>query len=385
LSDVSITQKNNKPMKQLNILSVDDNPQNLKLIELVLEDHFEVLSSDGTESLTTLVEQFEPQVILLDIMLGDISGYDLCRELRDSGLFPDVVVIFISSLNSLEDKLIAYAAGGDDYICKPINIQELDKKLRSLEKRINQHHHLEEQMESASQAAFSSMQQSSELGQLINFFTETLEINNVHQLFQATSAFVKCFGSGCAAEFRMGRQLIQLPVGEVATLESEILELGRNAKRIITFGGNVLLNSKWCSLLIKKMPVHDEALCGRLRDHYAILLGIIDSRLMLLESQAQRATERNSAVLELSAALDTGFGSIREKLADQEKQAESVLRKLESSLNVSLMSLGLSEEQEEALFGIIDETRETFVDVIGTSILIDNEVRNIDQLLHKIT
>lgn len=373
-------------MKQLKILSVDDNPQNLKLIELSLEEHFEVLSSNGSESLTDLGSRFNPDVILLDIMLGEgRSGYDLCRELRDSSVCKGVVVIFISSLTSLEDRLTAYAAGGDDYICKPIDLQVLDQKLRSLEKRVEQQQQLEDQMESASLAAFSSMQQSSELGQLINFFTDTLEINSIGHLYQATEAFVACFGSSCSIEFRIGRKLLQFPENAVTTLESEILEMGRSAKRIITFGGNLLLNSKWCSLLIKKMPVHDEELCGRLRDHYAILLGIVDSRLMLMESVSQRATERDKAVVQLSTALDTGFGRIKEHVGKQEKMAEEILRKLESALNIKLLTLGLSEEQEEVIFGMVDDTREEFESMMGMSIGIDNEIRAIDQLLHKIT
>ena len=372
-------------MKQLKILSVDDNPQNLKLIELALEEHFEVLSSDGSEALTTLAGNFAPDVILLDIMLGEgRSGYDLCRELRDSGIGNDINIIFISSLNSLEDKLTAYAAGGDDYICKPIDIQVLEQRLRSLESRIHQLHNLEDQMESASQAAFSSMLQSSELGQVIAFFTDTLEITDIEKLYEATRVLVASFGSGCAVEFRVGEQMFQLPYNQVSTLESEILELGRSAQRIITFGGNLLLNSKWCSLLIKKMP-KDEDFCGRLRDHYAILLGIIDSRLMLVESEMKRSHERDKAVVELSSALDSGFGRIREKLGLQEKQAENVLKKLESSLNISLVSMGLSEDQEEALWGIVDETREQFESMLGTSIVIDNEIKNIDSLLHKIS
>ncbi|MFT4924792.1 MAG: CheY-like chemotaxis protein [Phenylobacterium sp.] len=373
-------------MKQLKILSVDDNPQNIKLIELSLEEHFEVLSSNGSESLVDLATRFAPDVILLDIMLGEgRNGYDLCKELRDSEVSSSVVVIFISSLSSLEDRLTAFAAGGDDYICKPIDLQVLDQKLRSLEKRVEQHNQLNDQMESASQAAFSSMQQSSELGQLINFFTDTLEIHDLNRLYQASASFVACFGSGLAVEFRIAGKMVQLPSDKVSTLESEILELGRSAKRIITFGGNLLLNSKWCSILIKKMPTHDEELCGRLRDHYAILLGIVDSRLMLMESVAQRATERDKAVVQLSSALDIGFGRIQDQLGEQERKSEEILQKLESSLSINLVSLGLSEDQEEAIFAMVNDTREEFESMMGMSIGIDNEIRSIDQLLHKIS
>lgn len=368
----------------MRILSVDDNPQNLKLIQLALEQHFEVLSSDGRDNIIELLEGFKPDVILLDIMLGDISGFDVCTQVRSSGICPDVVIIFVSSLSSMEDKMTAYGAGGDDYICKPINIQELDQKLHSIEKRVEHHSQLEEQFESASQAAFSSMQQSSELGQLIAFFTETMEIADVEELYRATERFVRGFGSHCAVEFRLGDELIQLPEGLVTTLESEILELGRSAKRIVSFGNNLLLNSRWCSLLIKKMPLNDAELAGRLRDHYAILLGIIDSRLMLIDSIKNRNKERKRAIAALSNALNSGFGRIKQELQEQEKQAQDILNKMESTIDITLVSLGLSEEQEQTLLEIFDENRERFENMMGMSVQIDNEIRQLDHLLGKI-
>jgi DNA-binding response OmpR family regulator len=371
-------------MNQMKILSVDDNPQNLKLIQLSLEETFEVLSNDGIEPIADVLERFKPDVILLDIMLGDKSGYDVCREIRQSNICPDVIVIFISSLSSLEDKITAYGAGGDDYVCKPIDIQELDRKLHSLEKRIAQQQDLEEQYEYASQAAFSSMQQSSELGLLIAFFTDTMEVNDCDTLFDAANAFVKQFGSHSALEFRLDNQIIQYPKDKMPELESEILELGRGAKRIISFGNNLLLNSKWCSLLIKKMPINDADLCGRLRDHYAILLGIIDSRLMLIESNMNREKVRENAVVDLSSALDKGFELIKRELSEQEKQAQAIVQQLESSMSISLVSLGLSEEQEETLLGIVEDTRESFESMVGLSIHIDNEICQLDRLLGKI-
>ena len=370
-------------MAKMKILSVDDNLQNLKLIQLALEEQFEVRSSEGNEPIEQLLEQFKPDVVLLDIMLGQIDGYDMCRTIRECQLCPDVVVIFVSSLSSLEDKMAAYGAGGDDYICKPIDLQEFEQKLISLQKRLEQQKNLEAQYESASQVAFSSMQQSSELGQLIGFFTETLEISDLPNLYQAIVQFVKCFGSHCVAEFRLGGQNYQFPQQGVGALESEILELGRNAKRIVSFGQNLLLNSAWCSLLIKKMP-QDEELVGRLRDHYAIMLGIADTRIMLLESRLSQKNERTKAIKQVGDAVNNGLGRLKDELREHELQAQSIVQQLESSMNIGLVSLGLSEEQESALMAMVEDTRERFENMAGLSMKIDKEIAQIDKLLGRI-
>lgn len=368
----------------MRILSVDDNPQNLKLIQLSLEENFEVRSSDGSESIEQLLEAFKPDVVLLDIMMGSVSGYDVCRQIRACNICPDVMVIFISALSTEDDKMTAFDAGGDDYICKPINLQLLEQKLNSIEKRIEQQKNLAQQCESASQAAYSSMQQSSELGQLVNFFTETSGIDNLDALYQMITQFVRVFDSHSIVEFRIEGEAVQYPKEGIGTLEAEILELGRSAKRIITFSNNLLLNSKYCSLLIKRMP-QDEELVGRLRDHYAILLGIVDSRLMLIESKRSQSNERGKAVAQLSSVIDAGFGRIKQELQQQEQEAQLMMQQLESSMSLGLVSLGLSEEQEEALMGIVEETRERFESMVGTSVQIDNEIRQIDRLLGNLT
>jgi hypothetical protein len=238
--------------------------------------------------------------------------------------------------------------------------------------------------EDAAQAAYSSMLQSNELGQLISFFTKTAKLNDCDELFVAIEQFVKQFAAGCAVEFRLSQSTVQFPQQHLSTLESEILELGRSAKSVVPFGPNLLLNSKWCSLLVKKLPFDDEELCGRLRDNCSILLGIIESRLMLLDSQQNRVKERRKVVGQLSGALDTGLEKIKSELQKQECQIQDNIHELESSLSISLVSLGLSEEQESALMGIVEDTRERFDYMVGSSINIDNEMRKFDRLLGKI-
>jgi hypothetical protein len=105
---------------------------------------------------------------------------------------------------------------------------------------------------------------------------------------------------------------------------------------------------------------------------------------MLIESQVNREKERERAVVELSSAVDKGFGRIKGELQEQERQAQEIVQQLETSMNISLVSLGLSEEQEEALLGIIEDTRDRFESMVGLSIQIDNEICQLDRMLGNI-
>lgn len=366
------------------VLSIDDNLQNRRVIELALQEHFDVISSDGNSPFVELVSDTQPKIILLDIMLEGKTGFDLCSELRDSMDCPDTYVVFVSALTSVSDKLIAYASGGDDYICKPVNIEELQKKLKAIEKRISDKEQIVAQCTNASNIAFTSMKQASELGMLISFFNDSLEISTEEQLYTMIADFFNQFDVSFSLEFRLENETTQYPLNTLAPLELEILELGRSGQRIINFGNNILFNSKWCSILIKHISMDDEAFIGRIRDNFAILLSIIDSRLMLMDSENRRINERKKALESISKALAINFSDIKKSILSQESELLKLLSELTSNLDQKSISMGLTEEQESELTGFFEETKDKFFDAIGSSVAIENSLQNINRLLMKV-
>lgn len=364
-------------------MSIDDNHQNLSLIQQALEDHFDVISSTGDESVEELVADCEPHIILLDIMLTNKSGYDVCRSLREKGLVKNTFIIFISSLTSLNDKLRAYEVGGDDYICKPVDFAELEYKLEACEKRINNQQQLETQMEEVSQVAYASMQQSSELGVLIEFFTQSLSILDFDDLYLAVKAAVQKFQLNCVVEFRSEQSTKQYPPEHISQLESEILDLGKRAKRVVPFGRNVLFNSKQCSLLVKKMPGNEEDL-GRICDHLAILLEIINNRVQFIQSEHNRLAERQKAIVALKAGIEDNFSQVSVELFQLEKQLDEVFERLQSSLKNQLLVFGVSKDFEDQINNILESTKDQFENIVEKSIDIDYKIRDIDHLLNNI-
>jgi DNA-binding response OmpR family regulator len=90
------------------------------------------IAYDGLSALD-LIRQNQFDLIILDINLPDISGYELCKRFRNAS--PDVPVIMLTALNALEDKIEGYDAGADDYIIKPFEFRELLMKTRALLRR----------------------------------------------------------------------------------------------------------------------------------------------------------------------------------------------------------------------------------------------------------
>ena len=115
------------------ILVVDDNLQNLELIVAYLEDLGCQIdtATDGPEALEK-VQQADYNLILLDIMMPKMSGFEVCPKLKSDPRTRDVPVIMVTALNELHDIERAVASGTDDFVSKPVNRLELLTRVKSL-------------------------------------------------------------------------------------------------------------------------------------------------------------------------------------------------------------------------------------------------------------
>ncbi len=104
------------------ILVVDDSDFDLQLVEWILqENNYSTVTAGSGASALEAVQTFTPDLILLDIMLPDFTGYEVCRKIKSIEILKNVPVIFFTSLANMEDIVKGYEAGGVDYIIKPFN------------------------------------------------------------------------------------------------------------------------------------------------------------------------------------------------------------------------------------------------------------------------
>ena len=103
------------------ILIVDDNLKNLQLIAKVLKDEGYLISlaQDGKNALAQL-QQLTPDLILLDVMMPEMDGYELCRQIKKDERLCDIPVIFLTAKTQTEDLAEGFSAGGVDYIYKTL-------------------------------------------------------------------------------------------------------------------------------------------------------------------------------------------------------------------------------------------------------------------------
>ena len=115
------------------VLVVDDTPDNLALMVGLLKDDYKVkVARTGAKALEIVGGDHPPDLILLDIMMPGIDGYEVCRRMRAAPASRDIPVMFLSSLEDANDKAEGFEAGGNDYLTRPFHAVEVKARVRSL-------------------------------------------------------------------------------------------------------------------------------------------------------------------------------------------------------------------------------------------------------------
>ncbi|MBV8780402.1 MAG: response regulator [Phycisphaerae bacterium] len=120
-------------LPQSTVLIVDDNAQNVELLQAFLESLPVKLitAADGVEALE-MVSQHSPDLILLDVMMPRMSGFQVCRKLKGDAKTRDIQILMVTALNELGDIEQATECGTDDFVSKPVNKFELITRVKSL-------------------------------------------------------------------------------------------------------------------------------------------------------------------------------------------------------------------------------------------------------------
>ncbi len=116
------------------ILLVDDERSILDLLEMILKrEQFQVATASDGKSAMALFDSFNPDLVLLDLMLPDTNGHDLCREMANKRRVP---IIMLTAKNDIIDKVLGLELGADDYITKPFDTRELVARIKAVLRRL---------------------------------------------------------------------------------------------------------------------------------------------------------------------------------------------------------------------------------------------------------
>ncbi|MBN2548772.1 MAG: response regulator transcription factor [Anaerolineales bacterium] len=123
-------------MEPANILVIEDDYLVARTIERSLSgDEFHVLLASRGDKGLHLARQQPPDLVILDIIMPDMDGYAVCREMRRDVQLVNVPILFLTAKVKVQDKIAGFLAGGDDYLCKPFNVNELIMRVQAILRR----------------------------------------------------------------------------------------------------------------------------------------------------------------------------------------------------------------------------------------------------------
>jgi len=364
------------------VLIVDDTESNRLLLSMLLEDDYEVVEADSGEACLVEVKQQKPDIILLDITMPGMSGYEVCVELRKQKDTEHLPIIFVSALVGTEEKLAGFEAGGDDYLTKPVEEDVLLEKITSCLQRQQNVSTAQNEASEAMRIAMEAMTVSSELGQIVQFVKNVQDLKSPKAVGEAIRAIAAEFSLNSAA---MVKADVSEYVGcEVDSMEAKVLDhASRSNERLISVGIRTIIRNDDIILLIKDMPQEDENRSGRLKDHLAVLMDIANGRLLTLEVQLSVKKERKDFLETVISLSEKQISSTSDKLHKYHENSQTIMEGMLNELENMLFGLGLDEDQEKQLMALANQSSSQLQELQGTTKDLDSDLGIIVTSLQK--
>lgn len=343
-------------MKNPKILVVDDSEGNRYLLRGLLEDNYEIYEAESGQKCLDLIAEITPDVVLLDINMPHMDGYEVCKKIRQQNITESLPVIFVSALDTVEERLKGFEVGGDDYITKPVDgailLEKVAFRLKNREKLVAAQTQAQESM----QVAMEAMTSSSELGEIIQYVQL---VQSLHSDLDVVKAFLDaCFRFGLnACASWTDNQGSKLAGCEPQSIEARLLqEFVPGSERITIVGVRCILVSNDFTVLIKNMPVHEEARFGRLKDHLAILQDIACGRIESIKISQQMLSNRATVLREIIELAEKKIKSTSQEIDKFSLSVNLTMSTMLQNLETMLFGLGLDEDQEQSLMNLADHT-----------------------------
>ncbi|MEI5639511.1 MULTISPECIES: response regulator [unclassified Pseudoalteromonas] len=360
------------------ILAVDDEPFNLEIIEEILEDlDFELQTVESGPACLEVVEDFDPQVILLDVSMPKMNGYEVCKAIKENPNTQHIIVMFVSARGSVEERMEGYSVGAEDYIVKPFGQGELKAKLSHLGQLLQEKDLLAQQVEDATSTAFSAMANSSEMGQIVNYIEQIGNIETLPKLAEALCQCLRGLGLNCNMEIRLEGQLHHFAsTGVCSPIVIELFEILRNKGRLHEFTNRILVNYPMLSILILNMPDDDPDKHGRLRDHICFIASVTEQQLLAIATKRKLAQQHDD-LEEAITMVQSKFNNMIALLDKNRQENERVFRALQEMFEERIPTMGLDEDQELFIYRNVDKA-------IQSSVAREESVQEIKTAFHDI-
>ncbi len=344
---------------QIDVLAIDDDKFVQKIIIKALESNLlKVRTADNGESGIEKALQKVPDIILLDVEMPGINGYEVCDRLKNIEETKDVPIVFLSSHSSLRERLQGYEVGADDFFVKPFETEYLLARISVLIKYHEEKKDLHQQYVLAQSTAITAMTGSGELAMAMRFLEKSLAFHSINDLAQGLFESLDQLSLNCCAMIIENEQFFWYSSdSSVSPLEKELIEMCDKEARFLDFGVRTIINYPRISLLIKNMPLDDMERYGRIKDLLPILLSAVNSKVNSLRTQ-EALTQQSIHQMDSFKMIRQSLFNLGTTIVKNKKDSTEIMNKLVQELNYDFLRMGLEEDQEEYLLDRVDSAIE---------------------------
>ncbi|GAA5171425.1 response regulator [Viridibacterium curvum] len=292
-------------MAGANILVVDDDRATARMHSAILGDRYNIQIANSGEAALQACEAQMPDLMLLDIDMPGMNGFETCRRLRE---ITDIPILFATGHASPEEHLKAFDAGGSDIFVKPVSAEILSRKVKLAIRQHQLQRSLLQEKDSLHRMAMNFLSSASENGALLQFIRSSLKCRSYEELASHFVEAARTFGVQCSVIIRHnGNTTTHSSRGEITELELAAINQLSSMGRQVAFRNRLAINYATVTTVISNMPENDPELAGRIRDNMTIVTetaeALAESVGMRRES-AERAESMQSALGDIFTTLE---------------------------------------------------------------------------------
>ncbi|MCW8854112.1 MAG: response regulator [Gammaproteobacteria bacterium] len=365
------------------ILIVDDVPENIDILVGLLSSSYTISAARSGEIALKIIRSSPPDLILLDILMPEMDGYEVCKQLRSDPITETIPVVFVSAADSIEERLKGYDVGGDDYVVKPFNSDELIKKINVLLHHKNEVEKLASNASEAMKVAMVAMTSAGELGNVLDFLSKSFTCHSSNELAKAMLDNLYGNNLHCAVQIRQGNNKINMSNNGIASpLEVAVIDKLKDIKRIYDFGSRTVINYPHVSLLIKNMPVDDPDLYGRIKDNIAILVEGAEERIKAISIE-EEVKDKQESLQRIVLMTEQALSEIDARNKEHKLASTQIMENLLREIEEAFLRLGLTEEQELEMISMANRNVEKALSLYEEGLGVDEHLFAVMEQLQK--
>lgn len=368
---------NNAVQNQGLALIVDDDPVMVEMLSAVIEDSYRIIVAGSGEDCLDQVAGATPDLILLDIEMPGIDGYETARRLRKHENTRAVPIIFVSSHDTLEERVMAYEAGGDDFLIKPFDPEELMRKISVAARIKSERDKLVQEKAAMQKMAMDIMASMGDTGCLLKFLRASLSSTDYPTLVRRMLEAQEDWGLDASVQIRTpDGALTYNQAGPATPLEVSVFEKMVGMGRIFHFKSRMIVNYDHVSVMVTNMPDETSMIAGRIRDNAAILAEgaeIIAGSIAVRQEAAHHAESLRRVFTDSSSTLE----ELRDLYRKQQVDTRMLLDQMIVDVEKTFVFLGLTDRQESVLSETVHASADRILSLFEQGLKLDEKFARI--------